>query len=294
MKKHKNARGQSAILDDFYTHPDIARNLIQVTERVLERRMESWTVIIEPSAGDGSFFNQLPEHNRMGFDICPKAPEIEKADFLSLDFSGLGVEPDILFIGNPPFGRKGSTARKFVFKAFQISNVVAFIVPVSFTKMTIPNQIVKYDPFIHLVHTEKLPSDSFLYLGEPYDVPTLFQIWVRNPDLGCRKVIEVRRSHPDFEFVVPTPEDIDMGRVFMIQRVGQRTGKITEAKGPSEKSYMKSHMSRNRNFLFIRSFNDQVLPRFRAANFEACQERLSAMESFSQHEIYEIYDRTPP
>ena len=55
--------------------------------------------IIEPSAGNGSFSNQL---NCIAYDIEPENNEIIKQDYLTL---GLEYKKGRLIISNPPFGR---------------------------------------------------------------------------------------------------------------------------------------------------------------------------------------------
>jgi hypothetical protein len=67
-------------LDKFYTSPEYAKKLI---DKVLDIYKDI-TFIVEPSAGNGSFYNQLPENiKKVGIDIEPEHISIKKQDFFS-------------------------------------------------------------------------------------------------------------------------------------------------------------------------------------------------------------------
>ena len=149
--------------DQFYTSPDIARDCV---ER-LRPHTESGQVWIEPSAGTGSFLNLVP--GAVGYDIDPKHPGIQRADFLTIE-----VPPECVVYGNPPFGRQASLATKFIRHAAVNATVIGFILPLSFTK---PSMQRAFPPRFHLVDTWTLPAHAFLAHGQPYHVPSVFQIW---------------------------------------------------------------------------------------------------------------------
>lgn len=79
---------------------------------------------IEPSAGGGVFMKYLPK-NKLGLDVEPEAEGIIKQDFLTYKPDG----DNIVFIGNPPFGRAGMLARAFIERCFLFSKYVGFILP---------------------------------------------------------------------------------------------------------------------------------------------------------------------
>jgi hypothetical protein len=164
-------------LDKFYTNPDIAKRLISKID------ISKFASIIEPSAGNGSFSRQIP--NCFAMDIDPQADWIHKQDFLEWNHCGNVKSSDILCIGNPPFGKQGNLALRFLAKAMEIADTVAFILPPSFTKASMINRIPAY---FHLHSTEKLEKDSFLFEGKPYDVPAVFQIWVKK-DVKREKIV---------------------------------------------------------------------------------------------------------
>ena len=97
-------------IDKYYTSKNVAIECIKIllNENIINKESK----IIEPSGGDGSFVKPFEEmkYNITSYDIQPEYENIIKADFLKLD---LGKEKDIHFIGNPPFGRQSSLAKKF-------------------------------------------------------------------------------------------------------------------------------------------------------------------------------------
>lgn len=82
--------------------------------------------VIEPSAGNGSF--SLLIDNCIGYDIEPEHDSIIKQDFLQLD---IPYKKGRLIIGNPPFGTRNTLAVKFFKHACNISDYIAFILPIS-------------------------------------------------------------------------------------------------------------------------------------------------------------------
>jgi len=84
------------------------------------------TEIVEPSAGNGSFSNQI--EGCIAYDIEPEHDMIIRQDFLDLE---LAYKKGRLLIGNPPFGDRMNLAAKFMKKGFQIADYIAFILPIS-------------------------------------------------------------------------------------------------------------------------------------------------------------------
>ena len=154
--------------DQFYTRLEIA-------ELCLERlrpHVPASVPWIEPSAGSGVFLSRVP--GAIGYDIDPKHPEIHQADFLTVSLPvGCAV------FGNPPFGRQGSLAKKFIRHAASTASVIGFILPRSFTK---PSMQKAFPLSFHLVDEMALPAMSFVVDDEPYDVPCVFQVWVKKSD----------------------------------------------------------------------------------------------------------------
>ena len=63
-------------LDKFYTKPEIVKMCIS-----LIKDWSEWDLVVEPSAGSGNFFEQIPNTNKYGLDIKPECDSIHKMDF---------------------------------------------------------------------------------------------------------------------------------------------------------------------------------------------------------------------
>lgn len=193
----------------FYTQPDVARHFCRIFRRYFD-----WSLfqMVEPSAGTGSFYRLLP-NGSLAYDVEPKHPGIREADFLKIFIPG---NRKVAIIGNPPFGKIASMAVRFFNHAAPQSEVIAFILPRTFRKASIQNRL---DRHFHLLHEEMVPDDAFLFRSKPYNVPAVFQIWVRRR--WKRPLRLVQTTHPDFEF-----ETAKKRGTFAIQRVGAQAGRV--------------------------------------------------------------------
>ena len=72
------------------------------------------------------------------YDIQPENEEISQLDYLNFNKDivkhKIKENTNIHIIGNPPFGRGGSNAIKFINKAAEFADTIAFILPRSFRK----------------------------------------------------------------------------------------------------------------------------------------------------------------
>jgi hypothetical protein len=153
--------------DKFYTNETVAKKCIQeIIETIPETIHYLW---IEPSAGNGAFFNNV-SFPKLGLDIEPGTNDIQKQDYL------LWQPPteDTIVFGNPPFGRQSSIAKAFIANSCKFAKVVAFILPRSFTK---PSMYNAFPLSFHRVYSVDLEKNSFVLNEKPYDVPCVFQIW---------------------------------------------------------------------------------------------------------------------
>ena len=112
-------------LDKYYTPLEISKYCIEKTFEILKG--EEISEIIEPSAGAGSFSNQI--ENCIAYDIKHEGENIIEQDFLTLDLS---YKKGRMFIGNPPFGPGSNLARKFLIKCAKLGDYISFILPLSF------------------------------------------------------------------------------------------------------------------------------------------------------------------
>lgn len=125
-----------AVLDKFYTKRDVAKQCISFLKDVCPEINEG-SKFLEPSASDGSFSKQLS--NCLALDIEPEDESIQRQDFYTFNSS----YTEYITIGNPPFGKRSKTAIDFFNIAAKYSEVVAFIVPVSFMKWSVQKELNK-------------------------------------------------------------------------------------------------------------------------------------------------------
>lgn len=198
-------------LDKFYTVPAIAKHCIDTINELVP--LEGFDLVIEPSAGNGSFFNLIDHCNKVGMDLSPEAENIIKCDFF--DYSPSNPSQRILVIGNPPFGRVSSLAIRFFNHAARWADVVAFIIPKSFRKTSIQNRLCLE---FHLIRDDDIPNKPCSFIPA-LGVKCCFQIWVRREKK--RELITLPETHNDWEFV-SGPNEAD----FALRRVGSKCGEI--------------------------------------------------------------------
>ena len=75
--KHVRQQG----LDKFYTNPNIVDLCLESLNKIQD--INNFDLIIEPSAGNGSFLLKLPSNKRIGLDISPDHADIIKHDFFT-------------------------------------------------------------------------------------------------------------------------------------------------------------------------------------------------------------------
>jgi len=239
-------------LDQFYTLPQVALMCIQQTQ--VFYNLDDF-LIIEPSAGNGSFFLQIPSTNKIGLDISPKHDTIVKHDFFT--YTPPKQNKKILIIGNPPFGRVSSLAVKFFNHAAQYADVIAFIVPRTFRRISIQNRL--YLSF-HLLHDEDIPTDPCSF-DPPMQAKCCFQIWEKKETL--RKIVELPVAHNDWEFLSMGPLDtknqptVPKGSDFALRAYGGKCGEIKtndlETLRPKSWHWIKSKIEPN---LLIKRFQE--------------------------------------
>ncbi len=207
-----NTEEVARTLSQFYTRTAVAKDLVDLLFKQFDPTSIQY---IEPSAGTGAFSVQLPPGSH-AYDIDPKAAGIIAADFLKTEL------PDadrLAIVGNPPFGKNASQAVRFFNHAASKADIIAFVLPRSFRKMSIQNRL---DRNFHLWGEKELPYNSFVFCGRVQHIPTIFQVWVRQEKL--RELHDLSRCHQDFEFV-KDPSKAD----FAMRRAGARAGQLISA-----------------------------------------------------------------
>jgi hypothetical protein len=188
-------------LDKFYTIPSIALDCINKISNYYD--WDNFDLVIEPSIGSGSFYNQLPTKNKLGIDIMPDYMDenVKKCDFLSYKLDN--NYNNVMVVGNPPFGKVSSLAVKFFNHASLMSNVnvICFIIPRTFRKASIKNKLNKR---FHLVYDVDI-NDKPCSFTPKMNVKCCFQIWEKREIE--REEIVLETSHKDWVFLNHGPKD---------------------------------------------------------------------------------------
>ena len=216
--------------DQFYTCCQAVKKCLQNVS------LQKFDCIIEPSAGGGSFLDQIKHPNIIALDINPTAKGIEKCDFLNYELTKNYKK--VLIIGNPPFGIRHKLSDAFLLKSFGLPNakMVAFVLPNTYNKPT-KQKIIPAEWRIQSI--TPLERDSFIYNGEVRHAPCSFFVIEksnRGPDLRFNE--EDHTESKDFEFALK--EDYD----FFV--FGANPGKVVKKPSSNNRGYyIKSKINAN-------------------------------------------------
>lgn len=207
-------------LDKFYTNEDTVDRCLGLLYDIYK---EPFDLTVEPSAGSGAFLKKI-KGNKIGLDIEPEHPDIIKKDFF--DYTLELYLNNVLVLGNPPFGKCSSLAIKFFNHSATFADVIAFIIPRTFRRVSLQNKLDKY---FHLVLDEELPLNPCCFTPK-MSVKCCFQIWEKRRQ--PRDVVVLQLCHPSWTFLKlaskdikgqPTPpKDAD----FAIKAYGGKCGEI--------------------------------------------------------------------
>ena len=150
--------------DKYYTPIDLAKYCIDKTFEIIGK--ENITDIIEPSAGNGSFSNQL---DCTAYDLYPEGDNIIKQDYLKLD---LPYKKGRLIIGNPPYGRANNLSVQFYKQAIKQGDYISFILPIS--QLNNNQKMYEFD----LIYSEDLGKQIYSNIK----LHCCFNIYKRNPN----------------------------------------------------------------------------------------------------------------
>jgi len=167
-------------LDQFYTNPKIAKRFVKKIDEIYD--FSKFDYVIEPSMGEGFIYDLLPTENRLGLDIEKNHPDCLEGDFLKwkpeksdVEYEPLlNIRPDIMFVGNPPFGRSSGLALDFFRHAANFSDVICFIIPRTWMKHIIHSKIPSD---FGLYWQAVLPEYAFIFNDAPYPVRCVAQCW---------------------------------------------------------------------------------------------------------------------
>ena len=183
-------------IDKYYTKNDIVELCLTFIKKYIKIGVND--LIIEPSAGNGSFIDGIKSltSNFKFYDIEPEHKDIIKQDYLLFDYNNfIDNYNKIHIIGNPPFGRQSSIAIKFIKKSCEFCDSISFILPKSFKK----DSLQKYFPLnFHMLFEIDLPNKSFLVNDSEYNVEAVFQIWQKK---NINRVVKDKLQPYNFVFV---------------------------------------------------------------------------------------------
>lgn len=228
-------------IDKFYTKPNIVKKYIDKFKPYIGKN----DLVIEPSAGSGVWTIPLHMYNLVAFDIHPEAEGIQKKNFLDVDLCAF--QKNLHFIGNPPFGRQSSLAKKFIKHICNCTNTqtIAFILPKSFKKNSFQSV---FPPNYHLEYQDDVGKYAFTANEKPHDVPCVFQIWCKKE---TKRIIPKKLKPTHFKFVKKN-ENPD----YSLRRVGVNAGNLSKhIKDKSEQSHYFIKVDNNSD-LFIKKYQN--------------------------------------
>lgn len=268
-------------LDKFYTNQDVAKKCLDKIEELYD--WKSWDLIIEPSAGNGSFLLQIPSINKIGIDISPEHDTIVKQDFLT-------YKPEsnqrILVVGNPPFGKISSLAIKFFNHAAKFGQTISFIIPRTFRRISVQN---KLDLNFHLIHDEEISLKPCAF-SPPIMAKCCFQIWEKK-DVK-RIPLDIKTSHPSWKFLGFGPKDSKgqptppQGADFAIRAYGGKCGEIIEEN---------LHLLRPKSWHWIKTNVDknELIQNFKKLDY-SISEDTARQNSIGRGELVSLYSKRFP
>jgi len=257
-------------IDVFYTSiATVKECLLQFNKFI---KLDTFDLVIEPSAGSGNFLLNIDHSNIIGLDIQPAHNSIIKQDYLLYQPDKL--YKNILIIGNPPFGRICSLAIKFFNHSAVFGNVIAFIIPRSFRKVSIQN---KLDLNFKLISDIDIPTTSNTFCPS-INIKCCFQIWIRSSDPRIKK--ELKLKHPHWDFLNYIKKNFIIAD-FAIRAYGGECGFICESNldklNPKGWHFIKSNID-----------IDELKKNFNLLNYEHSK-NTARQNSLGKAELIELY-----
>ena len=166
-------------LDRFFTRPAVARKCHDTLIHIMnqDHADPSRYKFVDPSAGDGVFYDLLPSDRRIGIEIVPSRDDFECQDFLEWKPRMNGYRYAV--IGNPPFGYRAWLALAFVNHAALFSDYIGMILPMGFQSNGKGSPKFRVEG-AQLVNTMYLPPNSFVSPeGKSIQINALWQVWRR-------------------------------------------------------------------------------------------------------------------
>lgn len=272
-------------LDKYYTKDEVAVTCLASFLPLVALDAK----LIEPSAGGGSFIRAAKAAGReiSGFDILPEDTDIIKLDFIKESIKDHIDIDGAVFIGNPPFGKKGDLATQFINKCLELCGTVGFILPVQFRKWSAQSKILKG---ASLVLDLDMPEDAFTVVGKSYALRCSFQVWSTNHPLmtDLRLSKAPATSHPEFEMwqFNRTPEAekfFDYDWDFAVPRQGFYDYSVKVTK--------KEDCDRKKQWIFFKAKTPAALEKLKSLDFEALSKKNSGTPGFGKADVVQEYTK---
>ena len=261
-------------IDKFYTSPFIVNECISFIKQYINIHEDD--LCIEPSAGNGSFMNGIMSLFKkfIFYDLEPENDVIIKQDYLEFDYNTIITNPNskIHIIGNPPFGRQSSLAIKFIKKSCEYCDSVSFILPKSFKKDSLKKH---YPKNFHLIHEYDLPKNSFMVDKKEYDVPCVFQIWIKK---NVDRILPKKLIPTKYKFVKKN-ENHDLS----FRRVGVNAGYIDKE---TENKSIQSHYF----IKFDIELTDDLFNKLTSIHYN-CKNNTCGPKSISKQELLKEFNK---
>ncbi len=259
----------------FTTEAVVARCFNRISQHFA---LEDFSVIVEPSAGAGAFFDKLPTATRHGIDIDPPRDDLIRQDFLEWRAPEAGPG-QTLVIGNPPFGQRAQLAVLFLKKACSFADVVAFILPRSFKKYTFQNRVPRN---FHLLSSDDV-EDFQKPDGSPVQVKAVFQVWEKRSSL--RELELPPNDHHDFEL-----KHAHLSRTSAVELAGLRAH-YDFAIAQVGSNFLPRDVDEieKGSYWFVRGKRDGLRDLFTKLNFDFLDDKNTAHKSLSRRDIVTAY-----
>jgi hypothetical protein len=279
-------------LDKFYTKQEVANSCYCLLRKILNDSGSDLSKIlfIEPAAGSGRFLECIEEH-KIGFDILPEGDTIIKNDFLTGDILQYLTQEQLdfqmVFIGNPPFGKKAELAIKFINKCLEYSGIVGFIIPIQFRKWSGQSKI---NWNAKLIIDNDIPDNSFEFMGKEYNVRCCFQVWTTNSfasELSDLRIqVKPPTKHNDFSVyqfnrTEEAKKYFDYDWDFAVLRQGHGDYNF--------KAYHKDDCDMKKQWIFFKANNKVTLQRLLSLDFTKLSQRNISTPGFGIADIIDEY-----
>ena len=193
QNRRKNPATKDKALDKYYTKKEVVTTCLEKIDEL----SHLYDLVVEPSAGNGAFYDEIRHSNKIGIDIAPCHNAIIKADWL--DFNVADIYKKVLVVGNPPFGQYHKLSIAFIKHALSFQNVqtIAFILPNVYNKHT-RQKILPLN--WRICSITDIGRNAYTLDGKDYHVPTSFFVFDKSKGNDLRVNPDLYTETDDFEF----------------------------------------------------------------------------------------------